>query len=190
MDVFDRYAKKYDAWYDKHKDVFEKEVECLKNTIGSFKIAVEIGVGSGRFAEALGVNYGIDISKPMLKLAAERGVEVIRADGKLTPFKDSTFDLVLLAFTICFVDDPEKVLKEASRILKREGKLVICGVLADSKLARDYRKKKSPFYISAKFYTFEELKRMLKSAGMEVLSVNFIDIKYGKDVFCLSATFN
>ncbi len=190
MDVFDRYAERYDAWYDKHRELFEKEVECLKNTVGDFELGIEIGVGSGRFAEALGIEYGVDVSESMLRLAVKRGIEVIKADGKLMPFKNSTFDLVLLAFTICFVDDPERVLKEASRILKRDGKVVICGVLADSRLAEEYRKKDSPFYITAKFYTLEELEKMLKSAGLKVLSVNFIDIKYGKDVFCLSATFN
>ena len=50
---------------------------------------MEIGVGSGRFAQPLGVKIGIDPSRNMLKFAKERGIQVIRGGGENLPFKDN-----------------------------------------------------------------------------------------------------
>ncbi len=57
--VFDRNWKKYDSWFEKHKDVYFSELKALKKVIpGGF--GLEVGVGSGRFANPLDVKMGID----------------------------------------------------------------------------------------------------------------------------------
>jgi len=40
--------------------------------ISPFSLSLEVGVGSGRFAQALGVSYGLDPSMELLKLARQR----------------------------------------------------------------------------------------------------------------------
>ena len=49
----------------------------------------------------------------------------ISADASTTPIKDSTFDTVLIIQVLQFIFEPIKVISEVSRILKRNGKIVI-----------------------------------------------------------------
>ena len=46
-------------------------------------------------------------------------------DGGIIPFEDKTFDKILLRCVLEHVNDPENLLKEASRILKENGVMVI-----------------------------------------------------------------
>jgi len=191
VELFNRYAERYDSWYDRHGDWFKKELDLIRRFVGDFELGLEIGVGTGRFASGLGIGYGVDLSNRMLKLAKSRGVEVIKADAKALPFKDESFDLVLFAFTLCFLDDPRSALKEAKRVLRRGGRIVVCGVPADSKLGEEYMSRKdSPFYSNAKLYKVEEIIGMIEELGMKIEGMGYEDLKYGKDVVCISATFN
>ena len=113
--IFEGKAEKYDKWYDKNKEIFEEEVKCIENLIEGKNIA-EIGIGTGRFAEKLGVKIGIDASLDMLKIARKRRIEVVRGDAHNLPFKSSTFDCLLFILTICFLDNPIKALNEAKRV--------------------------------------------------------------------------
>jgi hypothetical protein len=45
--------------------------------------SLEIGVGTGRFAEALGIEYGVDISGRALKFAKRR-ITVVKGSGEKT----------------------------------------------------------------------------------------------------------
>ncbi len=46
---------------------------------------------------------------------------LVQAGGEELPYKDNTFDLVILANVLDHVNNPEKVLSEAKRVLKKEG---------------------------------------------------------------------
>ncbi len=61
---------------------------------------------------------GIDPSKNMLREAKKRGIQVIQGIGENLSFKDNTFDFVLIVVTLCFVEEPQYVLKETCRVLK------------------------------------------------------------------------
>ena len=78
---------------------------------------LEVGVGTGRFAQALGIEYGVDISSGVLKFAKKREITVVKGAGEELPFKDKVFGGVFLIVTLCFVDAPLKVLKESARVL-------------------------------------------------------------------------
>jgi SAM-dependent methyltransferase len=49
----------------------------------------------------------------------------ISADSVNSPLKDSTFDTVLIIQVLQFIYEPVKLISEVSRVLKRNGKLVI-----------------------------------------------------------------
>lgn len=53
--------------------------------------SLEIGVGTGRFAEALGIEYGVDVSGRVLELAKRRGITVVEGSGENLPFRDESF---------------------------------------------------------------------------------------------------
>ena len=110
MNIFDKYARNYDLWYEEPfgKSAFKLELDCINKILNytnkskfSYK-SLEIGVGSARFAQALKITYGIDTSIELLKLAKKRRVLGIFGKAENLPFKNSSFDLVLIVVSICF----------------------------------------------------------------------------------------
>jgi ubiquinone/menaquinone biosynthesis C-methylase UbiE len=175
--VFGTFAERYDKWYDKPfgKTAFNLENECIKSLSKNLERSfLEIGVGTGRFAISLKIEYGIDKSVGMLKFAEERGIEVIRGGGENLPFVDASFGAVFLIVTLCFIDDPLKVLKEASRVIKDNGSVILGLILKESPWASFYEKKGKEgnvFYKIAKFYTIDELKSMLNNTGLQISEI-------------------
>ncbi len=187
--VFDEFAEEYDSWYDRHREEFIKEVECFKAIIDAPKPWLEIGVGSGRFAEALGIEYGIDPSKNMVRLAQKRGIRAVVGYGEQLPYKDETFGAVFIIVTICFVKDPIRVLKETWRVLKPGGKLYMGIIPRDSPLGKEYMEKSKRghrFYSLAKFYTIGEIREMLERCGFEITKIRSAGLKK-KDFVCIEA---
>ncbi|MDD4907614.1 MAG: class I SAM-dependent methyltransferase [Candidatus Omnitrophica bacterium] len=163
--VFDKHYRKYDAWYDQHKFAFLSELEAVKKVLPRTGRGLEIGVGTGRFAASLGITMGIDPARQMLKIARKRGVNTRLGSGEELLFGDKTFDYVLIIITLCFVKNPKKVIAETSRILKKNGRIIIGIIDKESFLGKFYRKKKSAFYKGAKFFSVQEVTDLLKAGG-------------------------
>jgi ubiquinone/menaquinone biosynthesis C-methylase UbiE len=168
QEVFNKHVKNYDEWYEKNKYIYLSEVEALKKAIPQGKKGLEIGVGTGRFAAVLGIEYGIDPSEKMLKIAQKRGIKTFLGYGEKLPFNDEEFDFVAIIITICFVKNPENVIKEAKRVLKIGGKLIIGIIDKNSRLGQFYLEKKKQghlFYKYANFYSVDEIVKMLEKYG-------------------------
>jgi len=173
MTPFDPLALKYDLWYEGPfgRSAFELEVGCLRELGERFNNSLEVGVGTGRFAGALGVEFGVDPSVEMLRFAKERGIRCVQGVGESLPFKEGVFDRVLVVVSICFVKDPARVMEECRRVLKKEGYLLLGLILRESKWADFYIQKAReghPIYRHATFYSFEQVKSMLKGAGFRI----------------------
>ena len=168
--VFDKYYKKYDKWYDMNRSAFLTELAVIKKVLPKKGEGLEIGVGTGRFAQALGIRYGLDTSKGMLELAKKRGISVRLAAGEKLPFKDSVFNYAVIINTLCFTKNPMKVLGEAKRVLKKNAKLIVGIIDKNSFLGKLYKKKKSIFYRKANFLSAEETATLLKNVGFNRLS--------------------
>jgi len=163
--IFDIYPKEYDNWYEENKFVYLSEIEALKKVIPEKGEGLEIGVGTGRFAQPLRIKTGIDPSSKMLKIAKTRGIKTYLGMGENLPFSDKEFDFVLIVITICFVQNPEQVIRESNRVLKDNGKLIIGIIDKNSYLGKLYQKKKEEghrFYKEANFYSTEEVVEILK----------------------------
>lgn len=172
---FDGAAARYDEWFDSPEGefIFRAESECLEPFIaGAPRPRLEIGVGTGRFARALGVGKGIDPSISMLKKAFARGVKVQRGLAESLPYKDHSFGGVLLVVTLCFLSEPEKALAEAARVLRKGGRLVVGFIPAGSPRGRDYARKGKEghqIYTFAKFYAPEEVVGLARWAGLQLI---------------------
>ena len=121
-------AEAYDAWYEttKGKAILATEVGALRPLIEAFpQPRVEVGVGTGRFAEAIGVGFGLDPSHEALRLARRRGILAVVGSGEAVPFAGGRFGTVLIAFTLCFLVDPAATLLEARRLLVGGGGLAV-----------------------------------------------------------------
>ena len=168
--VFDRYHKKYDLWYERNNFAYLSELEVIKKVLPERGKGLEIGVGTGRFAASLGIETGVDPSKKMIGIARKRGVDARLGYGEKLPFANNTFHYVAIIITICFVNDPCKVLREARRALKKNGKIIIGLVDKESFLGQFYQRKKSVFYKQANFLSIKKISGLLKEAGFSKLS--------------------
>lgn len=167
---FDDLALEYDAWFDKEGSlIFFIEVRAFRELFPSLpKPWLEIGVGSGRFAQALGIETGVDPSSKLLHMARERGINAFLGRGEQELFDEESFGTVFLIVTLCFLDSPLNVLKEANRILMPGGKLVLGLVLKESPWGQFYQAKKAEghrFYRYATFYSCGEVVRLIAQAG-------------------------
>ena len=169
--IFDEYYREYDLWYERNRLAYLSELEAVKIALPEEGRGLEVGVGTGRFASRLGIPYGIDPSFRMAKLAEDRGVRVIVARGEEIPFKDDEFDYALIAITICFVRDPERVIRETRRILRDGGRIIVAIIDRDSFLGRAYQVRKSKFYEEARFFSVDEVVNLLGESGFDDFSL-------------------
>ena len=67
--VFDSLASDYDAWFEEEgRLIFTSEVEALRQALPLLpKPWIEVGAGSGRFAQALGIDIGLDPSSKLFQ---------------------------------------------------------------------------------------------------------------------------
>ncbi len=167
---FDECLNEYEAWFVENRAVYYSELQAIRLISKIPDNAVEIGVGSGLFAEPLGIKTGIEPSEAMRKKAKERGIHVIDGVAENLPWKDNSIDYALMVTTICFVDDVRKSLSEVYRILQNNGNLIIGFVDKNSPEGKFYQKnkEKSLFYKDATFHSTEELCKYLKETGFSI----------------------
>jgi len=168
IEYYDQNWQEYDTWYDNHPAIYESELNVLKKAI-PLGVGLEIGVGTGRFASPLSLEFGLDPAFNMLKLAEQRGVKVIQGIGENLPFKNESFNFALIVLTIWLVDNPLSVLKEAVRVLKKRGALILGILDRESSWGKFYMRKaaKSSFYKSPHFFSPEEILLIFKDISLE-----------------------
>jgi len=187
MDIFDTYVEEYDNWYERNRFVYLSELEALKCVVPKRGRGIEIGVGTGRFAQPLGVSIGLDPSMNMLRIAKKRGIKAISGKAENLPFADKKFDFVLVINMLCFVNDLVQVIIEARRVLKNRGKIIIGLIERDSFLGKSYqsRKKESRFYKEANLRSGREIVKLLQNyhfRGMVTFQTIFRSPKKIKEI--------
>ena len=173
---FDSHVEEYEDWYDEYPFVFKSEVEAIREMLpeGEALTGIEVGLGTGRFSEALGIKEGLEPSVNMRRLAIERGIEVVDGSAEHLPYADLRFDFVLMAFCISYFEDLHVAFLEASRVLKQDGTLVIGFIDRNSTIGQYYERHKpeSTFYKHATFYTVDKVVSELTDAGFKHFQFN------------------
>jgi SAM-dependent methyltransferase len=164
---FETHTDRYEEWFERYEDAYQSELNALGRLVPPDSVGVEIGVGTGRFAEPLGVGFGLDPALGMLQLASERDLSVVRGVAESLPFREDRFDTVVIVTTICFVDDIDRTLQEAHRILRQGGQCVIGYVDPESPIGQRYAEQhdENPFYEDATFVPTPKLLDHLNNAG-------------------------
>lgn len=94
---------------------------------------LDVGCGDGsltiKVANIIGASkvYGVDIDEKALVKASEKGVITFKCDlskGSL-PFNDSSFDIATIFEVIEHLDDPQNVLREVFRVLRKGGVMIV-----------------------------------------------------------------
>jgi ubiquinone/menaquinone biosynthesis C-methylase UbiE len=171
--VFDEHADDYDRWFDEHEDVYQAQQRMLRPAVPQHGCGLEVGVGSGRFAVPFNIRCGIDPSRGLARAAKVQGIEVVLGEGEHLPYREASFDYVLMMTVICFLDDAAAAFREARRVLVTRGNLVVGFIEKDGEVAMQYRheKTKGRFLRFARFLTADEVIRFFEDAGFSEISV-------------------
>lgn len=133
------------------------------------------GPGLGLLAStARSVEAG-DISQPILERASAyygNRISMQQFDAQRMPFADASKDTVLLFEALYYLPDPEAFVREAARILRPEGHLLIATANKD---IWDFH----PSAFTHRYFGVKELGELLAAGGFECTFFGFEDIAAG-----------
>ena len=142
---FDEHAAEYDSWFLQNRNVLQSEVELLAGVLGKPGRALSVGCGSGLFEMILrhghdiDIRFGVEPASGMAEIAVKRGMEVQIGPAEELPFDDESFDTVLFNGTPSYIGDLAKAFREAHRVLRSGGRIVVADVPAESSYGTLYR---------------------------------------------------
>jgi tRNA (uracil-5-)-methyltransferase TRM9 len=124
------------TFYDIHADAFSKSrfriwplVKTFIDSLPSHSRVLDIGCGNGKnMLYRSDLNFtGIEYSDSLCNICNSRGLNVIQGDARTLPFKDNTFDAIIMIAVIHHINPQEhfKVLNEIKRVLTKDGKCII-----------------------------------------------------------------
>ena len=127
MERFDELAQSYSG--SAIDFIRDKRLNLIKKHIKKDDRILEIGCGSGnllRFIECNNI-HGLDISKNMIKEAKKSVLSgnFSVGDAENLPYDDNFFDKVIISEVLYYLPNLDKAIKEASRVLKKDGLLLI-----------------------------------------------------------------
>jgi len=120
---FDRAADFYDRTRGFPQQVMEKVAQVLEDELKHCRLILDVGVGTGRFAEPLQNRgfevVGVDISSKMLRKAINKKVKnLILADARDLPFSDFSFDSSISVHALHLITDWRTALREVVRVTR------------------------------------------------------------------------
>jgi SAM-dependent methyltransferase len=130
----------------------------------------DLGCGTGYTAAALAPHVrtvvGVDQSAAMLRAARKRTADFANVDlrqGSLEalPLDDDSVDGVLLVLALTYVADPRRALREAARILRQGGRVVVVDLLLHDR--EDFQRQMGQ---ASPGFGPEALAAMLREAGL------------------------
>ena len=123
---FDKVAGIYDAtrWSGFPPEIMKKLLDTMKETFASCRTILDVGTGTGRFAQYLtdsGFNVlGIDVSLAMMAKAREKKLRnLVQADAHHLPFEDKAFDGAVMIHVLHLVRDWVQVVGEIGRVTRK-----------------------------------------------------------------------
>lgn len=184
-EIFHSVASKYDLMNDvmsagMHRSWKRFAVELSGVKVGDKVLDIAGGSGdlSKLFAKKVGAgteeNSGqvvlTDINASMLSLGRDRMLEaglslpITLCDAEKLPFKDNTFDCVIVAFGLRNMTHKEIALKEMQRVLKVGGRLLVL----------EFSKIWAPLEKAYDFYSFKLLPMMGKIFAKDAASYQYL----------------
>lgn len=146
----------------------------LTKTSKDMKV-LDIGCGMGATVNYLKTkyninSYGIDLSQKLIDLGKEKyNLSLIKGQGENLPFRDNYFHRVFAECTLSLMNNSEKTLKEAYRVLKQEGYLVITDVNAENTEFIPELKKSNVGSCLRNLFDLEVLISSLENIGFKIL---------------------
>lgn len=178
--AFNTVAGFYDDWYNhpQGKQVFEAEKKAVNHMIPQRGVGVEIGAGTGVFAESLTTEdrtiICVDPSAEMLRNAKERDLPCILGYGDFISLRKSLIDFSYMITVLEFLNDPIKLFREIKDNSKKTHVFSVLFINSESSWGDLYREigaKGDTVFQHAKLYSIDEVSEALKKAGYVVSDV-------------------
>ncbi len=121
-------------------EVVNEQIKSELSQLNDLGVLLELGCGNGRYTKSLIDEstsiLATDISEDMLRVAKYQlkeysNVVLRQADCYDTGLESEAFDTIFMANLIHVVAEPERAIKEANRLLKPNGRLVLVSFTAD-----------------------------------------------------------
>jgi SAM-dependent methyltransferase len=135
--------------------------------VGQGGTVLEIGCGSGMGLPYLAAHarmvVGGDYTMDLLREARKHlpDTDLVRMDAQHLPFRDRSFDAVLMLEMIYYVADQDAAFAECRRVLKPGGKLMVC-------LPNRDRPDFNPSPFSTRYPNLGEVSALFTGAGFDV----------------------
>jgi ubiquinone/menaquinone biosynthesis C-methylase UbiE len=160
-------------------NVFSAELEYVLHELKSAKDVLSVGCGPAIIEEGLaehGFNVtGLDISEHALSQALDsvRGV-VGSAENML--FSDSSFDAVIYIASLQFIEDYRQAVKETTRVLKKDGRILVMLLNTESDFFKNKRRNPASYVNRIRHTDLKEIERVI-AGHFTVRTEYFLGIK-------------
>ena len=174
---YNRLAKKFDRSFDGFLSGFFKRYILKNLELPEHANVLDVGSATGCLLKMLASKYqfegiGLDISSQMTEIAQKQYPEFSFVTGSAMqlPFEGQSFDVLICSASFHHFPNPETFLREAERVLKPGGKLVIAEIRMPifhglyNQYIHGFSKEGD-----VKVYTFDELMRLLETAGFVLI---------------------
>jgi ArsR family transcriptional regulator len=168
-------------WDKLREDLFggASYLRALPALVDHRSVVGDLGCGTGQLSAALAPFVArviaIDRSAEMLQAARRRlkevgdaasNVEVRRGDLESLPLADGELDAATLMLVLHHLPDPAAALREAARVIKPGGRLLIADMLPHDR--EEYRQQMGHVWLG---FSEDAIQRMLASAGFESIRI-------------------
>lgn len=183
----------YDYEVNWRKD--EKILEWFRKVINTPKTCLDLGTGTGIIGGEIRkkgtIVIGVDISLKMLEKAKDKIDIAVHSDITELPFPDEQFDAVTIRQVLHYINDENKCLKEAHRVLKKGGILACAHVTSSSfETANWWRTlKKLTQPLRKKYFVTNDLINVIIQNGFKLIEEQsyFLEREDNWDTFTVNA---
>ena len=161
-----------------------KRLELIKKYIKKTDKILEIGCGSGNLLKNIDCDNisGLDISHLMIeecKKIMPKG-KFLSGDAENLPFKDNSFDKVIISEVLYYLPDLNKAISEAYRVLNKDGFLLITSLNKKYNFVKtlvNVLKIGVHDNISMAYISLRNLKKILLEKSFKIEEIRSIPIK-------------
>jgi len=175
-------AEKFNRFYESDfgRRILEKEAGYVYEELKECGDILDIGCGTGNFESELSeLNItGLDISEEMIEEASKRSDKrFIVGNAENLELDDSSFDAVFYVATLEFVTDYKKAVREAWRVTRPGGKLLVMMLNPESRYFREHARDEDSYFRKVLHTDLEEIREYISTFYEITKSEYFLGIE-------------